>query len=210
MPIADCRLERCRMRPLRTSAALRDSRPRAVSADRGQAVGLDQRRCGEGGKGGGEREAGGAAQHHVVDHGQRMRPFLQEADARVDHAGADEQRDAQQRGQPAHGDAGRRRRIVRAGIEREQPHEAEQAMHLARQPGGAPHRHRAPGALGVAQMEQRGDRAEPGEQQRQQRAADEEQGLRRGAEQAQPGARARPRRARETGPGRRRSAWSGR
>ncbi len=55
-------------------------------------VETDQVHTDEGGEGGRQHEAGGAAQQGEVDDGQCAVPLLQEADTGIDHGGADEQR----------------------------------------------------------------------------------------------------------------------
>ena len=94
MPIAVCSVDFGRRRALRTSEARRpasaatvssDGRLRAQRGQRGREPRGERRR---------ERAARGRAQQEEIDQRQRARPFLQEPDARVDHARADEQRDA--------------------------------------------------------------------------------------------------------------------
>ena len=133
-----------------------------------------------GGVGGGQGEAGGAAQQGVVDHGQRRGPFLQELDAGVDHAGGNEQAEGEHGGDRAHdhgqvdGDIGlladlEEHRVpagvVNQAVEEHQAHEGGQDDDLARQPGGAPLGDGAPAALRVAQVEEGGQQTGTQEQQ---------------------------------------------
>ena len=110
-----------------------------------------------------QHQAGGQADQRVVDERQRMRPFLDEAQAGIDHRGAVPEQQRRRRS-PA---SGSRRRASRrqAHAQRQPPQrdhadERRQHDHLARQPRGAPHQHRAPGALGPAEVQERGAEAD--------------------------------------------------
>ena len=86
-----------------------------------------------------------------------MRPLLDEAQARIDHRGAvPEQRRQRDGGQREHRDRQRTERAWRSQPpERDDADEGRQHDHLAREPRGAPHHRRAPGAFGPAEMEER-------------------------------------------------------
>ena len=120
-----------------------------------------------GGERGGQRESRRAAQEDIVDHGQRARPLAQEREARIDHCGADEQRESEHGTQDADHDGrvdrnarGKRREHglpvdeMRGAEEEHDTYEGRQHDDLARQPRRAPLRGRTPCPLGTAEVEE--------------------------------------------------------
>ena len=207
---AQARVARERSGRGRESQQREDQRARREEAD--------ERRRGQRGRRG-QREARRQAQQRVVDHGQRRRPFAQERQARVDHAGADVEREGEHGAGEADddrriGESAARRAVravpaekVRERIEQRDAHERGQHDHFAREPRRAPLRCRAPRARGPAEVEERRDEPRRRERERQQRAVEVEPRADRRRDELEQARRSRPRTARRTGPGRRRSAW---
>ena len=153
MPVADCSVERWRSAALRRSAsACATPRRRAVTTS------AQRRRRARAAAASPASAASALAStspddrpsSDEVDDRERLRPFLDEAQARVDHRRAvPEQRgdgdrgERQRRGAPA----STQLRAAAEPPQRDQGDEGRQHDHLARQPGGAPHHRGAPGAL---------------------------------------------------------------
>ena len=95
MPMAVCSVDFGFRRALRISDATRLTRPSRVMTSGPTGEEAHQIGRGEGGEDGGQRKARCAAEQDVVDHRQRRMPFAQEAQAGVDHAGADIERERQ-------------------------------------------------------------------------------------------------------------------
>ncbi len=168
MPIAVCMVEVGRSRALRHSEALRPTSPSTVMISAQPAKNPRLRRRGDCGIERGQRETGSAAEQDVIDHRQRRVPLAQEAQAGIDHRGADEQHEGEEGADVAQHDGkvdrqaagqGDQHRFpvkqMRDAIQEHDAHESGQGDHLARQPRRAPHRRRAPGALGMAEVEER-------------------------------------------------------
>ena len=96
MPVADCTVERWRRPALRRKASRRVTSASAVStAAAAPTVGAERRFAGERAGRRGEDEARGETDEQEVHERERMRPLLDEAQARVDHRRAEpeQQRD---------------------------------------------------------------------------------------------------------------------
>jgi hypothetical protein len=107
-----------------------------------------------------QHEARGQPERGVVDDRQRMRPFLDEAQAGIDHRGAIPEREGEhqcEEGQQRRVQRHRRTRRSGEGPRRHHEEERGQHDHLARHPRGAPHQRGAPGTRGVPEMEERCD-----------------------------------------------------
>ena len=178
MPVADCKVDRGFSAALRRKASTRVTPARAGRDQRSRCNHAQQRAfAGPCGQRGAQHRARSEPGQRVVDESQRMRPLLDEAQARVDHRGAvPEQRGDRDRSERQQDASPRGPRIEadRQPPQADHADEGRQHDHLARQPRGAPHHRGAPGALGSAEVQERGAEAAEQHHERERECAGEE------------------------------------
>ena len=195
---ADRRLQRRLGAQARVAAERRDAAGESGESQRQRANGKkpeDRWRRQRGGRR--QRKSRGQSEQREVDHGERRRPFAQERQARVDHAGADIEREGENRpgeaeqeggiGDAAFGGAVRAVPVRKcaAAYAITTAMNAGRTMHFARQPRRAPFRCRPPRAGRPPEMEERGHEPRGGEGERQERAVEIEPGADRRRQQVE-------------------------